>query len=194
MTQCLIEKKCSGCSGIYPPTAEYFRRDRRNKNGLTAYCKECGKKKDKQYRKDNHNACLKRSKEYYRQNKKEMLEKSAEYHKQHRKEAQLYQQYYSNTIAGHLRRIYSGMKRRCNNLKDVSYKNYGGRGIKNKFKSVDGFINYVINNLGINGINQIKGLQIDRINNNGHYEKGNIRFVTCKENSNNRRLKNGGKT
>lgn len=26
----------------------------------------------------------------------------------------------------------------------------------------------------------------DKINNNGHYEPGNIRFVTCKENNNNR--------
>ena len=41
---------------------------------------------------------------------------------------------------------------------------------------------YVIDELRVDP----RGLQIDRIDNDGHYEKGNIRFVTCVENNNNR--------
>jgi hypothetical protein len=72
--------------------------------------------------------------------------------------------------------MFSNVNSRCNNPRDISYKWYGGRGIKCKFKSVDEFVSYVVNNL-----------QIDRIDNNGHYERGNIRLTTAKENSNNRR-------
>ena len=90
---------------------------------------------------------------------------------------------YHNTFNGCLRTVYYGIKRRCTNSKDVGYKDYGGRGIQNKFESVDEFINYVTDILKIDP----RGLQIDRIDNNGHYEKGNIRFVTRSENCMNRR-------
>jgi len=88
---------------------------------------------------------------------------------------------YYSTINGHLRNIYADMKRRCNNPKHKQYKNYGGRGIKCLFMS-DEFVDYVIDVLKVDP----RGLQTDRIDNNGNYEKGNIRFVTCKENCNNR--------
>ncbi|KKK99325.1 hypothetical protein LCGC14_2633830, partial [marine sediment metagenome] len=68
-----------------------------------------------------------------------------------------------------------------------AYKNYGGRGIENKFKSLDDFRCYVTDFLGITEFEQIKGLQIDRIDNDGDYKPGNMRFVTAKVNSNNRR-------
>jgi len=87
------------------------------------------------------------------------------------------------TINGYLHDVYTHLKYRCNNSKDKQYKDYGGRGIENKFKSPNEFINYVINELKIDP----RGLQIDRIDNNGNYEKDNIRFVTAKENCNNRR-------
>ncbi len=91
------------------------------------------------------------------------------------------------TIKGYLRNLFYGIKHRCDNSNSCLYKYYGGRGIKCLFQSADKFINYVINNLGYNAYEKIKGLQIDRINNNGHYEKGNIRFATHQENCNNRR-------
>jgi len=94
------------------------------------------------------------------------------------------EKYYS-TLNGYLHRIYNGMKNRCTSLKHPAYNRYGGRGIKVKFKSSNEFVDYVINELQVNPRN----LQIDRIDNDGHYEKGNIRFVTAKENSNNRRPK-----
>jgi len=94
---------------------------------------------------------------------------------------------YCNTLKGHLRRTFHNMDQRCNNLKATSYKYYGGRGIQNKFQSPEAFINYVMVDLGVTHIDQIRGLQVDRINNDGHYEPGNIRFATASVNTNNRR-------
>jgi len=74
------------------------------------------------------------------------------------------------------------MKQRCTNKNAHNYNRYGGRGIKQKFDSSEKFIEYVLNILQIDP----RGLQIDRIDNDRHYEPGNIRFVTAKENCNNR--------
>jgi len=93
---------------------------------------------------------------------------------------------YRQTFNGCLRRRYYGINRRCNDLKIHNYKDYGGRGIKNKFKNFDDFYRHITQDLGIVNLKQIRGLQIDRIDNDGHYEPGNIRFVTVKENNNNK--------
>jgi len=90
------------------------------------------------------------------------------------------------TISAHLRRVFNNAKRRCNNPECRDYRNYGGRGIEVRFKSFDGFIKHV-NSLGYDTYNKIKDLQIDRIDNDGHYEPGNIRFTTRRDNLNNRR-------
>ena len=92
-----------------------------------------------------------------------------------------YRNRYNNTIAGHLRRVFGSMKQRCNDSNMHNYNRYGGRSIKICFTS-DEFIDYVINKLRIDPRN----LTIDRINNDGNYERGNIRFVTNKVNCQNR--------
>lgn len=89
----------------------------------------------------------------------------------------------NKTIIGYLRIVYANMNQRCNNKNIPCYKDYGGRGIRCLFKSVNKFIDYVVNELKIDP----RGLQIDRIDNNGNYEKSNIRFVTAKENMDNRK-------
>lgn len=91
------------------------------------------------------------------------------------------------TIRGRMHRKYRDMCRRCTDINYPGYHYYGGRGIKNKFKSAGEFSDYVINVMGIKDIGQVEGLYIDRINNEGHYEPGNIRFVTAKVSANNRR-------
>lgn len=79
-----------------------------------------------------------------------------------------------------------GILERCNNPNNNSYKNYGGRGIKCLLGEN---IEDVICNLeSIDGY--FEGAQIDRINNDGHYEIGNLRWATASENTHNiRKLK-----
>ena len=82
-----------------------------------------------------------------------------------------------------VRRWFS-MKSRCYDKHNPAYKNYGGRGIKVCDEWLYNFENYYywcINN------GYKKELEIDRTNNDGNYEPSNCRFVTKKENCNNRR-------
>lgn len=76
--------------------------------------------------------------------------------------------------------VWFGIKQRCDDSKNP---HYGGRGIKmcKEWKlSSKAFLTWAIKN------GYRKGLQIDRIDNNGDYEPKNCRWVTAKENQNNR--------
>lgn len=99
--------------------------------------------------------------------------------------ARKYDQRYKNNITRNSwYAIFLGMKRRCYNLTDKKYKDYGGRGISiceewlsdpwtfGKWAESNGYK---------------KGLQIDRIDNDGNYEPSNCRWVTNSVNVNNRR-------
>jgi hypothetical protein len=74
---------------------------------------------------------------------------------------------------------------RCTNPKDAGYANYGGRGIEFRFPSVTEACLWVMDNLELR-----KDLELDRIDNNGHYEPGNLRFLNQSfQNRNSRRGK-----
>ena len=80
-----------------------------------------------------------------------------------------------------------GMIERCENTKSVGYKNYGGRGIKvcKKWRNDEtGLQNFTIwaKNNGYK-----KGLELDRIDNDGNYKPLNCRFVTRVQQSRNKR-------
>lgn len=78
---------------------------------------------------------------------------------------------------------WQGIKRRCYNRNDSHYSRYGGRGIEmceEWLYSFQAFFNWSIEN------GWEEGLQIDRIDNDGNYEPSNCRYVTVKENCNNR--------
>jgi hypothetical protein len=77
-------------------------------------------------------------------------------------------------------KAYYGILRRCTNPAFKHYRHYGGRGILNRFDSFEAFYAEVGNRPGA-------GYEIDRIDNNGHYEPGNVRWVTKAENNRNRR-------
>lgn len=73
---------------------------------------------------------------------------------------------------------YHSCKNRCQNKNNTRYKRYGGRGIKFLLTQEDIKKVWFRDNAS-----KMKSPSIDRINNNGHYEPKNIRFVEFAENS-----------
>jgi len=78
------------------------------------------------------------------------------------------------------------MVERCYNENDKSYKHYGGRGIKvcREWRfNFSAFYDYVskLPNFGE------EGRTLDRINNNGSYRPGNVRWADSKTQNNNKR-------
>lgn len=64
---------------------------------------------------------------------------------------------------------YTHAKDRCNNPNDKRYKDYGGRGIEFHFDSFEEFFAEV-------GLRPEGKTKIDRIDNEGHYEVGNLQW------------------
>jgi hypothetical protein len=71
-------------------------------------------------------------------------------------------------------------RRRCNNPKYVGYKDYGARGIKFLFASFSQFLKEI-------GTRPSDKHSLDRINNDGNYEPGNIKWSTKTEQNQNKR-------
>lgn len=77
-------------------------------------------------------------------------------------------------------RAYQHAKQRCTNPNDAKYRIYGGRGIEFRFASFPAFFKAV-------GPRPSSAHSLDRIDNNGHYETGNVRWATATQQANNRR-------
>jgi len=74
------------------------------------------------------------------------------------------------------------MKHRCLNPANPNWKNYGGRGIRvcdEWLASFDAFYAYVGD--------PPEGMSLDRIDNDGNYEPGNVRWATMEQQLANRR-------
>lgn len=75
---------------------------------------------------------------------------------------------------------YADAKRRCRNEDHPAYPNYGGRGIEFRFDRYVDFISHI-------GRRPNSAYSLDRKDNNGHYEIGNVRWATRSEQAQNRR-------
>ncbi|KKN60021.1 hypothetical protein LCGC14_0536080 [marine sediment metagenome] len=189
-------KYCGGCQRDLPLSG--FGEDLSAKDGLARQCRGCKRQQRKEYRATEHGREVihqanrkslatekgreghrRRDKKYYEKNREKCLQRSRKRQPtpESRKVRRLSVKNYRATLRGHLGHIFGGMNQRCNNPNCRSFKNYGARGIENKFGSSEDFINHVTNELGITDIDQIKGLYIHRIDNNKHYEIGNIKFL-----------------
>jgi hypothetical protein len=78
---------------------------------------------------------------------------------------------------------WTAMLQRCNNPKNTSFKDYGGRGIKvcERWSDFENFLQ----DMG----ERPKNKTLDRINVNGDYEPNNCRWATLSEQQRNRRCK-----
>ena len=86
-----------------------------------------------------------------------------------------------------LHNVWKTMRQRCTNPNRRNFKNYGGRGICvcEEWDSYEAFYDHVsqLPHFGE------PGYSIDRINNDGNYEPGNVRWATASEQQRNKRRK-----
>ena len=76
--------------------------------------------------------------------------------------------------------VWTGMLQRCHNPNDKSYPRYGGRGVavceewRNSFEAFAAYMG-----------DRPPGMTVDRINSDGNYEPGNVRWATYKQQARN---------
>jgi len=78
-------------------------------------------------------------------------------------------------------KVWAGIVQRCENRNSPAYADYGGRGITLCDRWRKSFADFIAD-VGRRPV----GHELDRINNNGNYEPGNVRWVTRAENNQNR--------
>jgi hypothetical protein len=78
-------------------------------------------------------------------------------------------------------RTYMAAMSRCNNPKTLNYSSYGGRGIKFRFTSFEQFIDEIGR--------RPSRCRLDRIDNDGNYEPGNVKWSSIRESNLNRRIR-----
>jgi hypothetical protein len=125
-------------------------------------CRLCQRASQRKKNSSNWDRTLRRGRARYKRNRTANLKRAKSYFQAH---PELH--------------IYIAAKARCTNPKNKDWKHYGGRGIKFLFKSFREFLAHIGP--------RPAGKTLDRIKNDGHYEPGNVRWATWKEQAANRR-------
>lgn len=85
---------------------------------------------------------------------------------------------FNASVKGKLSRTYHNILQRCNaTYGNVNDRQYNGKGIECKFGSAAELFDYVVNVMEVDP----RGKVCHRIDNDGHYERGNIEFLTRAE-------------
>jgi len=147
-------KICTKCK-IEKSLSEFYK-DKQKKDGLTSICKICHKK----YYKDNFNSISDYKKLYHTKNLLKINNHNKNYYKEYP-----------------WKKVFASIKYRCNNSNCKQHKNYGGRGIKCLITADE------LKKLWFRDKAYLmKKPSIDRINNDGHYEYDNCRFIEHTQN------------
>lgn len=170
-------KICSKCK-IEKPLSE-FHKDKSRKDGHISICKMCIKltiaKNNKQ------------RKIYFQQYRLANKKKLSEFYKLYRErnKDKLKQKHQEKKKNSPWKLVLSWIKQRCNNPNTVYYYRYGGRGIKCLITEEE------LKQLWFRDKAYLmKKPSIDRIDNDGHYELSNCRFIELSENNSKRNIDN----
>jgi hypothetical protein len=113
----------------------------------------------------------------YRRLREAVIKRVAEWRDEHPDKANRYSREWKRRNPE--RCAYNNARNRCTNPEHRAWEWYGGRGIEFRFTSFEQFLT----ELGP----RPSGMSLDRINNDGHYEPGNVRWTTDKEQAKNKR-------
>lgn len=159
-------KTCTKCGVKYPATAEYFYINKMNKDDFRGRCKQCMKKYQIAWRKRNPRYHKKYSKVWRGHNPQ-------------------YDKNYRATLRGFTKRLHVNIRHRCDNVGDVNYIRYGGRGIRCIFTEQELYDWFVENNIDPRGKN------VHRINNDDNYTLNNIISLSHKDHAKAHRILRG---